>query len=244
MSNQDLNKIESYLNNELSDEERAAFEQAVKQNASLKKQLQEVLHTRLAVYEAGNAELKALLEKEGSAENSSIRWAVRLGIAAVAVLILFFVASNLLKELPVTADSLYASYFGEQAIIVDENRGSDVWDGTLELIDAQNYAVVIPKIQQLLTDEDFPYPMQAGLYLAQCQLKIGETEQALEQLESMPPDDPTYGTDRLWLMAMANLKLNQVERVRLLLNQLEDSNTYGLKAKEIIEKLDKLVPDP
>ena len=77
-------------------------------------------------------------------------------------------------------------------------------------------------------------------FLAQCHLKIGEAEQALAQLTHIPADDPVYGEERLWLMAMANLALKEPDRVRLILNQLLDSNFYKTKAAEIIDKLDVL----
>ena len=97
MNKQELNQIEKYLDNELSEEERIAFELAVKGDKTLKKQLQEVIHARIEAYEKERASLQALLQKENSHAQSTIPWAIRLVIVALVALILFFVISNLLQ---------------------------------------------------------------------------------------------------------------------------------------------------
>lgn len=170
------------------------------------------------------------------ARRSTLQWTIRLVVAAVAVLLAFFVASRLLQEETLDSQELYARYFGQVEIAVDDIRGEEVWKGAPGLISTENYAQAIPVLELLQADSAFAYRVEATLYLAQCQLKLANPQAALDQLETIPSDHPAYGTDKLWLMAMVHLSTNEATRARLILNQLLESETYGSKAKDMLEK--------
>ena len=82
MNKQAQNQIEKYLDNKLSEAERIAFEQALKQDEILEGQLQQAIEVRKLA-------LEALLQKETSSSRNTIRWTLRLGFVGAAVVVLF-----------------------------------------------------------------------------------------------------------------------------------------------------------
>jgi len=233
-------RITAYLENRLSEAERAEFEQACRQQPALREQLQEEIRLRVAVGRAGSARQRRLYEQAAAAlrRRRRLQW-----MAAAAVLLLLIAsAAILLPRMQQQADmpTLYAQYFGDQPLqpSASMSLSDSLWSTALHLINEQQYARAIPLLEEALTQPDFPSLIQARLYLAQCHLKLGNTGAALAQLEGLPQDDPTYGYEVLWTRAMVYLRMQQKAETIALLRQLRESRQYGPRADALLKALE------
>jgi hypothetical protein len=100
--NKNIDLFDDYLSGKMSDAEKNAFELRLKQDPELKAAFE--LHQVLVdgIKEAGRAEVKKLLKKEGAVKYFGNLWGQKWTIASAAIFLMFFAMYLVIDKLPST----------------------------------------------------------------------------------------------------------------------------------------------
>lgn len=237
MNDDTLQQIQQYLDQQLPEAERAAFEERAKAEPELQARLREELMLRKSIQAAATAGQRQLYE-QAEASFARMRRLQFIGLAAAA-LALIIMGAWIFRGSSASPEQLYAEYFGDPPLEPRFQLGAADrdWMQALMQLEQQNYVEAISLLEQLTSQADFPHLQAAKLYLAQCHLKQGNLEATQLALEAIPPDDPTYGFDAIWLRAMLHLRQNRVQQALPLLEQLRESRTYAARAQRLLTQL-------
>jgi hypothetical protein len=101
-NNKNIDLFDDYLSGKMSDAEKNAFELRLKQDPELKAAFE--LHQVLVdgIKEAGRAEAKKLLQKEGAVKYFGNLWGQKWTIASAAIFLMFFAMYLVIDKLPST----------------------------------------------------------------------------------------------------------------------------------------------
>ncbi|MEL6673861.1 MAG: tetratricopeptide repeat protein [Bacteroidota bacterium] len=240
-----LARIEAFVLDQLSQEDRAAFEAELVADAVLAAEVAQFREAQAAAEAQGQVMLKASFREKYQAGKTnsglSITWYMA---AAAAVLVLALVYWWSRPESALTTDALYAQY--NQPVDLSLERGSGAADSLFSLANAAyqagEFEGAIPLLEELLADSTFDRKPYARLHLGICYQQLRQWEVAEQALEAIPPASSFYYQAR-WHLALISLKQEDVTVARTRLQLLVDqSRTYGPQAQELLQALQKLPP--
>lgn len=256
--NEDLQeKLEKYLAGTLSLEEISSFEEEITTNEELAAQLQLQFQAQIAVEQAGDGELKDLLNKRGHAQfregevgtepesakvvkpNFLSRPMTWLAIAAAIALLVSL--AILLNPAPASLPDLYAQNYTE--VNFPAERSSDPASDTINLwstiqaaYDGKDYAAALLGLDQMLSQRP---DGQAFFFKGICLLKLQRPLEAVEAFEQVP-DQNLDSRRASWYKALAYLQADDLEQSKLALKEIADNEAHSKRkqAQELLEMIE------
>jgi anti-sigma factor RsiW len=252
--------IEDYLSRQLPDDERAAIEQRIQEDASFRKEVRvaQAAHDAIKQYASERSDRAAI---QNALQQVRRRQRRQFGILAAIVIALAGVAIALLlakqfnkphpqqpppaQQAPETASpksvqaiaNAYLQPYEVGALLGGQPEGPDQQFRQLVNVYRQNQC---PEVEQmapaLLSAPD--YATETRLMLAYCLLKQGGANEALALLEETPASAADAYAAARWYMALAYLQLEQVPKAEKLLADIAQSGgEYANQARQLLADL-------
>lgn len=254
--NEDLHeKLEQYLAGTLSSEDISALEKEISTNPELAEQLRLQFQAQIAVEQAGDDELKNLLNKRGQGhfeENYEKDTVIRKNLfsrpgtwlAIAAAIVLLISLAVLLNSSPPNLPDLYAQNYQELSFPAE--RGADplvdsisLWRTIQISYDAQNYTEALKGLNQYIDQGGEGFDAQAYLYKGICLLKLQEPLEAVKAFEQVPA---AHGdTQRAsWYRALAFLQADELSEAQTALKEIAENEAHYKRkqARELLEMLE------
>jgi len=247
MANIEIKQIFDFLEGNLSAEEHEQFASMLKDNDSLKREVEAVKQMKsYALSKKAETQAKiavsnvhkryATQQKEQAKPQSSImRYLAPIGVAA-AILIGLFLSQGLLNTNVLDNQEIYSQYFDPVDLSLI-NRSDADQSLQLEAENAFNsgdYDNAINKLQELqaIDAEEQLY----DLYLALSFIEKNEFDKA-ETLLNPLLNDPEYTSEAYYFKALSKLKQSQRVEANNLLKNIQEGSTRYKQAQEIIQHL-------
>ena len=245
----ELELIERYIGNDLSEEEIEAFNKKLDKDERFRAQLEEMRLLIAGVQYSGrnkilqglkdyDATLSEVEVPRGKVIKLSPRWSI--GIAASVLLV---IASTLVFYRISTKDNseqLYLAYFAIYPNIIDPMQRNDISVGLMESTgfqqyDLGNYEEAIKQFNVSLNQGDDEYAL---FYLAISYMQVGQHNQAIESLEQYLQHYSTLNSQAQWYLSLSYVKSNELEKAKIQLSKLAaGSSSYSEKAKKLLNQL-------
>ena len=240
-------QIERYVENELSESDRQAFETACLSDNSLMQELAFYLSSRQAVISVQEDQLKQTWIDTYSNNRPSgrkIPFYPLLAAAIFIILLLTYFGYHAVQ--PRDMASLYISYHEVSEVSVVRGPDSAVFQEADSLYNEKLYQKAIPvylKVLELPISDTAQN--RARYYLGHSYLNTDQPRAAIEAFEQI---DTTYQytKDAQWYIALAYIKLKRPQQASGQLDKLlEDpgSNYYSKKANALKRELQKVIKD-
>lgn len=251
------NQIKRYARRQMSEAERAAFENRLETDAAFA----EECSNWAAIYQGIQAEGDTQLERQlGELGNKLMqggepqltappvntariarfqlpRWAYAAAAIVLLLLIAWPVYQSLQPSVPAFAsnEAVFEKHFRPPA--APQVRDADV-AGWQEAYGRQDYPRAIAELETLLADPAYTSRSEAQLFLGISYLAAGEGQKALASLNKVSPD----GYDRedaQWYTALAYIIIDDVVHAKQTLSEIAETqeNPYQQEAKEMLEQL-------
>ena len=219
---QDL--IERYLNAELPENERSAFEERLKSDADFAAQVTHYAQARQTLNNEIREQLKAQVNaaynayqgperqsdssSDAGTSGGSMRTIWRVA-AAVAVIIGLSLGYVFISDSPFDAGATYMAYYetpvgpGEVRDTANDEDAKRM-NPAAALYKAKDYAKASAAFKALSDDESFGSRGTAQLYFGICELELKRASSAISALSSVPESNVEYSKAR-WYLALAHL---------------------------------------
>jgi tetratricopeptide (TPR) repeat protein len=237
----DIELIERYFDNELSDQETAHLKIRLTSDLELKKLFErEKLLINTIRFNAAKNNLTYLKQVERSigGGKSATRYLYYLAAAACAGLL---VLAGIYLPMPNQHPAhLYADYFAPHPNIFEPTlRGGNTNSireeafHAYEQADYQKAAELFTKVLQEKSES------QILLLLGNSNLMLGKTEEAKKNFTELISRHDDLDLQAKWFLSLCYLKNGEVDQARKLLKELGDTDiSYAEKAKELLKKFD------
>jgi predicted Zn-dependent protease len=238
--------IRKYLANELSPEERNAFEQEMEADEFLKEAVEglEALKSNHPESDADaiqvklNERIDAAVQKKGKGKLISLR-GFKLAIAASVIGVMSLItyrmyhANNQFDE-----QEIYACYFKPLTHPDGTVRGENEMTEEKQAVGAyekENYFEAVNHYQQLV--KDHPKNTKNNLFYGISLLATNQPKKAADVLSKITTSEE-FHYDIHWYLALAHIKNKDLESAKtVLLHLADEENYYQKKAAEILDKL-------
>ncbi|MCB9234677.1 MAG: hypothetical protein H6581_23700 [Bacteroidia bacterium] len=240
MENDYLDKIDKYLDDQMTVAEKHNFEAEVEGNFDLKKSLEAEQELRNVVWGGAEESLRQKLTKihqEGPPSKRGFRivWLAPALAAAVVILVIWFSPSLGGKKDP----SFYANKYFKPYEDLISNLGQDTSQLTqaLAAYNSENYTLALATFPEIPPTDSLVFTLVA-IYKANAYFQLNQSEKAIETLQSMRGgafSDLREEVD--WYLALSFLLAGETEKAIPLLESLVKGVNYNDEARELIEKL-------
>ncbi len=246
-------ELKKYLEEQLSNEEKNKLEQTYSDNPFLDEALDgltEWKENKTISFDNLQQELDDKIDKVRNEQTtivtkkkSILRMPIFrvIAVAAAIVGILFF-SVNFLFEKRKHSEKIYASYFKvlthpDGVVRSDEaSNDNNYTSQAIQYYEQENYKKAIEYYNKAL--EQNPNNEKNILFLGVSYLANFQPEKAIEVLKDATTTDNNYLDDRNWYLAMAYLKIKDLDNARVYFKKLSNTKSYYTEnAKEIIESL-------
>lgn len=235
-----IEKIEAFINGQMTEEELVSFKLAMEQNEELREQVDLQRDVERVLADRESLELKKQLmdiAKEIPEEpKMGVSRYLYLSIAATIVLFIAFVF--VLRNNTKTESELFQEYY-TQYPATSTLRGETVettFEQAMKLYDGGMYLQAIDAFQSEFAKDTANHLIL--IYLGNCYLKTQKWNNAEKTLQNIPGDS-RYIYDAYWFRALSNLREKQYEPAKDLLQQLITANSiYKKKASELLSELE------
>ena len=250
MDNQEhwQSKIDKYMRNQMDEQERSAFEEALKDNPQLAKELAIQQDLVTGVRTLGNRGMKEQLQQmheevmEIKAKNKvhKTRRLFWRGAAAAAVLLIGILAYQTWLNPTNSPEQLYASYYQAYDLNL-QDRGDQPPAGLLEataLYEQKAYAEALPLLESLVANDSGN--TQLHLSIGICKMELDRHDEAIDDIQKvLTLGDPLLEDQANWYLALIHVKQNQPTLARTFLQKLaEDSAAdHHAEARQLLEQL-------
>jgi len=232
-----------YIDNELSDTEKAATEKLLQEDAALQERLQNLVASKQAIRSLGIKQQVQLLQQEYLNEVTKQETPTAKVIKAsnplkafmriAAALILVVAGYGVYQYTATTNSSLYEDNFISYQLPV--TRGNVQETNIDSLYHAKRYDAVIAAVsaKQSKTQEDYFLAAQSALMLNNANAAI-EDFQKIELLNNNS-SDKYFAEETDYYLALAYIKANRIEEAKKQLEKITSNrqHAYYNKAKEI-----------
>ncbi|HYG37972.1 MAG TPA: tetratricopeptide repeat protein, partial [Cytophagales bacterium] len=248
----DIEIIERYLDEKLSPQELAEFQERLASDEEFEKSFQTYRVLIEGLKNSGRNTLRQKLKKlEASISVEESFDKKRMGIslnsiysysAAATILLLITFTFIFIIRYNSSPTELFAENFEPYPNVIapttrGEESGKSPQEQAFYLYDSEQYeqaAVLFEKI--LKTEEKDPAVL---LYTANAYLATGDQASAIKKLESLIKTESHFLTQGLWFISLAYLANNQPEQAKIYLKKLKDQDvSYSQKAEKILENLE------
>jgi tetratricopeptide (TPR) repeat protein len=236
-------KIELYLANEMSEQDRLAFEQEVNTNDELKETvaLYQSLnedYTQIETSKVGVSQLQDTLQEispnyfreEKKAKVFSMKRTI--SIFAVAASLVF--AFLLLKPMLFSDKDLFKSYYEEEGLSTQRSNGDSVTKA-IELFNQKEYTQALNYLEPITTADNSLTDLQ--LAKGVCYLNLDQYDKANKVFETIATGQTMYKERAQWLKAMLLLKQEKKAECKAYLQKIDSNSSYYKKAQELMGKL-------
>jgi len=238
---QDLSElIDKYINNELSNERRDAFEKSLNENTKLKKEYNLHLLIRKSFENKDELlirqQLNTLRKKN---DNKNIRYKLMYKIAAAALLVLIISTSYymlIFKSKNIDIYNKYyktvdAQYFVRGKVFLENN----LFSNAVIAYENKNYNQAILLFNNMLDDSE--YYVLKEYYTALSFMELQEHDSAIVRLEGLSNyNNNLIYDDALWHLALCYLHTNNTKEAKIIFDLLITSNSVYSNASNNILK--------
>lgn len=252
--------IERYLRDELSAEDRQAFEARLQAESRLAEEVEDLRRANAAARAYYRDELRgALLEKgkgllqqepapateTGAVVKPLYPWlARRRWLALAASFLLVLAAGWIIWQLntpPPSPQTLFDQYF-ERMPTTGLLAGEVIpttWKDIVADYEAGNCESVTGQLPQLLADTAFAQRSRGLLLQGSCLLQLGQAEEALFFLRQVPAAAASLYREAQWFIALAYLRLDRPAEAAPLLQTLQNDpqSAHREAAENVLRKL-------
>lgn len=237
-----LATIDQYLNGQLEDAARKAFEARCAAEPELADLMREHVQAEYAVRTTARESRRTALNnafEEWDSDTPVRRFPFRpWGVAAAifAILVGLAVAFGIFAPAP-TPEALFAEAF--EAEPFSGRRTSSQWQQAGDAYTLQDYPEAIRLLSELLADSNFNNRPRAYYYLAHSHLLAGQPQEALVAFQAVSPES-SFIRQSEWYIALVYLKIGNREQALNSLRQItSQTRHYRLKeATNLLEALD------
>lgn len=245
--------IKQYLNEQLPETDRLAFEQQMKTDPEFAEEVatwaaiyqgiqehgDEVLNTELThlgknllKQQSDSTTMRAKVNQEQLKSRAMVpRWVY----AAAALLLLLVIALPLYQKLNdpantyASAETLYSENFQMPNAPAVRDATLSSWRQAYE---NKQFPEAIAELEKLLSNPAYPRKAEAQLFIGLSHLGAGDAQNAIETFQNVSPDSFEW-EDAQWYTAMAYLKLNDTEKAKSILQALSVQASAELRAKAV-----------
>ncbi len=232
--------IEKYFEKLLSDDEKQLFEDALKNDEEFKTSFEFEKNVKDGIHFLERDSLKKMLKGfEEKPQNKIIpfrNWLLLGAATVVMVISLWLFLGN-----QASSEELYLSYYQSYPnIVAPIVRGENTQDekqGAFEAYEEEKYQIAQTLFHQIFEKTKQEYAL---FYESQSYLASGETQKAIQLLESFDFSDEKYPfkTQKRWYLALGYLKLEEFEKAKQNLQILVSyENIQKENAGKLLEKL-------
>lgn len=255
MAEPTFDRIEAYLADELSPEDRADFEARCRQDAQWAESTRLHLLARQTLHESGREALKSRLDQRYQPEGSPSAtrrplwqqpWIYAMAAAIALILLLVWWPKSPHYQSP---QELYAAYM--ELPVPSGLRSSTQdslaqrWEQAMQAFQDSAYQDAIRQLEPLIQDSSFLSQSgnRARLYLGVAHLQLSQFEQAQAYLKSIAAGS-LYFDQAQWYRVLAYLRAGQVSPMLPLLHAIaEQENHYRqAQARRLLTQVESLVP--
>ena len=235
IDDRDIERIEAYLNEELTSPEVKSLEKELVSRPELQRYLREQQAIKSALRADFRQKVKAQLQKEES--GTGIRRA--LALAATALILIAGLTYYFQTREPSTPETLYNAHFEPYknylAPVTRDQAPQDSVERAMHYYEAGQYQ----QAQLWLKGYQGDSTLKVQIYRANALLDLDSTQQALPLLKKLAAlPQFTYQEQTRWYMALAYLKLHKKDSAKLFLEELNsEESVRGRRAKVIYEAL-------
>lgn len=240
------NLIDQYLLNNLSREERIAFELQLTKDKGLANEFNLQKNVLSDIEGLGRIDLKNKLQRMHSELNfdtqkhpTKVRNMI-FRIAAAAVFIGVLAASWMWIQTDYSSDDLYAQHFSPYEIsVAQRSEGSTNLMQIQNLYDNGDYNAAIPLFEKVINSSD-PIPSQMQLGLGISLLETNNCPKAIEQFQNiLLKNDFNYEDEAAWYLSLAYLRSNKLDKAIEHLSTLasDAQRDHHLEAKKLLSKV-------
>ena len=243
MKPETIEKIEQYLNDEMSPPERKDFEQQLAAD--------EELRNDLKLYNDINSTMSALPNEDAlrqTLQQMNRRYFAGEAIVkkgtfkkwlAIAASLIFIIAVSfyfLMRSTP-SAEKLYAQ-FAQHDILNTQLRGTAIdslGQQAANVFNDKDYNKALPLFGKYL--QQHPNDVQMKFSEAICYLETGKPGEAEKMFTAIANGQTAYTEIAKWYLALTALKENDLTKCRNSLNGISKTSPYFTKAKELLKQL-------
>ena len=239
-----FDQIDRYVSDELPEEDRKAFEKAMKNDAELKEEvrLQQLIINKLEAHAKkpqGINDFKATLEDieqniaktEKPSERPGLfvryRYAIISTVAVAAALLLFFIMPGTESEIvfPNPPQANFTQMSGPGSILQEAGRAYN----------AKSYAEAIQLFQSYLAQE--PEDYEALFFQGISHFELQQWDAAATNFKALSSSDSILKDDALLYLALIQLKQENKNGAIALLQQIQEGTPAFLKAQKLLKQL-------
>lgn len=239
-------QVHRYLANELTEEERIAFEQKFVDDPEFAKEASSLFQVEQLI-QANSMELRkqeflrdfSHEVRESKGQIRHISWQYWIAASVVLLLGIGLVFWFSQSSSPPTNQDLFAAYY-QPLRVYNERSGiqdDSLLKGAHGLFREGKYEASILAYEEVLQRQQVNDSAQALLFLGFSHLKLGNGQEALDAFQLIRAPGALEHAD--WYTALTYLQMENLERVKLSLDQIIGSpnHFYQAKAKELREKI-------
>jgi tetratricopeptide (TPR) repeat protein len=240
----DYEYIDRYLHQELSPEEKMAFEQRLQTDVEFAEayQLYSSIETTMQNNTEGDAtafreSLQPLQKKYFTTESKKkgkLKRLIYIVIAAAAIFIFVFTLLPIGKPTSKTGEALYAEYAQYDKVDATIRGGSvdTIFAAAATLFNEKNYSEAIVFFEKIKAEKP-----EAMFYAAVCQLEIKNYTTAINNLDVLINGTTAYREKAVWYKALAYLKQNNKQQGKQQLQLIKENSPYYEKATALLKQL-------
>lgn len=175
------------------------------------------------------------LERKKKQKSGKIRLLYGLGAAAAAAAIVLIIIFEGLPKFAPSPGDLFAEYFEPAPNLLEKQERGEIQEGISIDTTAVSYSSGLPPTTKDLAAEQ----IAIDFYEANDLLAEGKAEAAIPLLESLAGQDSDFGRSSTWYLALAYLKLADLDQAKPLLQEMIDqpNHPYHKESKVILQHL-------
>lgn len=235
--------IERYYDNALTEAEIVQLKERLKTDAELKKLFdQEKLLINTIRFKAAQSNLEFLKQVEKSIQDPASAGTFKMHwyhYAAAACVTLLVVAGIYLPFSKPSTDELFAETFDPYPNVFEPTLRSGEVNERSEAFRAYEegkYQRAVELFTKMQTGNSDPGVL---LLLGNANLALGKTEEAKQNFNDLITQYDDLDLQAKWFLSLCYLKNGETEQLRNLLKELGDTEiSYATKAKELLKKVD------
>ena len=237
-------KIQAYLDNEMSDSDRTEFEDLLRTDEELKKEVDDLLQLNSDLLAAGHDSFKAEVNQWESKHKNGLAKARVYNLLAIAatVAVVFFIFNYFTGEKDPDNEKLYAAYYSPyQDMILTRGESVDSENILYKGMTAYNemdYQIAAELLEQYRINNRENYGV--ALYLAISQTELGRYEPAIRNYQTAM-QDPMFVQQAQWYLALLYIRKNDNASAVSVLNEIRSNDEHFMnkQAEELYLKLKK-----
>lgn len=245
-------EMEAYLSGEMTDKEQASFEEIIKKNPELARdikimsEIDDVLNNNVKE-QAFVAQLEKLgkqyfSEEEANIKNNSTKksnpfqkWIIGFFVITLVGISLWWLNS---ARTPKAPEQLFASYYKPYPVS-EATRGNDTEEAYISYYNSQEYDKASSFLEELIAQ--FPEENEYQIALGNSYLNTNppKTDEAIRILKKITETENIYQSTAQWYLSLAFLKNNEKEKAVVLLENLAkaEQGKYPKLAQSLLDEM-------